>query len=306
MVAVRGASLVSLFVPLAYKFKIRWLGLSHLGAPVDLNCQYCGKDEPLPFVCNYCGGVFCVEHRLPETHSCTGDLSRRPEVVVPATSYSWSGYTYTGQARRRAAVFSTIEVRDIVIAWLGLGVAFFMSGFGGALGLPTVYDKIFRTPKLFAEFFVVALATVGSGFVLHELSHKFTAQRFGYWAEFRMWPFGLVLALVTSLIGFIFAAPGATYISGFNISESENGKISVAGPLMNVIVGIIFLPFLLFGHGVWYDLGSEGVFVNIFLALFNMLPLYPLDGAKVFAWSKLRWAAVFVPLVLVFIVLVGG
>jgi len=289
-----------------YKLKIGLFRSSIPGAPLDLNCQYCGKDEPLPFVCNYCGGVFCVDHRLPEAHKCTGDLSKRPEVVAPATSYSWSSYSYSGQPGKKAHVFSNIEVRDIVIAWFGLGVAFFLSGSGGAFGLPTVYARIFRTPKLFVEFFIVSLLTVGSGFVLHELSHKFTAQRFGYWAEFRMWPFGLVLALVTSLIGFIFAAPGATYISGMNISESENGKISVAGPLTNVLVGVAFLPFLLFGNGFWYDLGSEGVFVNIFLALFNMLPLYPLDGAKVFAWSKARWAAVFIPLVIVFVALISS
>lgn len=33
-------------------------------------CDVCGKEEPLPFRCKYCGGTFCVEHRLPEEHNC--------------------------------------------------------------------------------------------------------------------------------------------------------------------------------------------------------------------------------------------
>jgi hypothetical protein len=34
-------------------------------------CQICGKYVyPLPYICKYCGGVFCVEHRLPEKHNC--------------------------------------------------------------------------------------------------------------------------------------------------------------------------------------------------------------------------------------------
>jgi Zn-dependent protease len=143
----------------------------------------------------------------------------------------------------------------------------------------------------------VALITVGPGFVFHELSHKFVAQRYNFWAEFRMWPMGLLLALVTSLIGFIFAAPGATYISGMNISNSENGRISIAGPLVNIVIALLFLPFALFWSPdslLWY-IGSLGSYINFFLALFNMLPIGPLDGAKVWRWSLPIWAATFIP-----------
>jgi len=40
-------------------------------------CQICGTDVLYPFECNYCDGKFCVDHRLPETHSCQG-LPRWP------------------------------------------------------------------------------------------------------------------------------------------------------------------------------------------------------------------------------------
>lgn len=33
-------------------------------------CDYCGKYEMLPFTCKYCGGTYCVNHRLPEYHQC--------------------------------------------------------------------------------------------------------------------------------------------------------------------------------------------------------------------------------------------
>ena len=39
---------------------------------VATKCDFCGKEEYLPFECRYCGGKFCAEHRLPEAHNCEG------------------------------------------------------------------------------------------------------------------------------------------------------------------------------------------------------------------------------------------
>jgi len=263
-----------------------------------MKCEYCGKDEALPFVCNYCGGAFCADHRLPEAHQCKGDLTQRRMIIPPPqTTFSWSDAPLSSASaeRVRGHIFSEIEIRDIIIAWVGLGIAFTISLLGGVGGFFS------SSGGSDLQVFLISLFVL-SGFVLHELSHKFVAQNYGYWAEFRMWPLGLILALGTSLLGFIFAAPGATYISGANISKSENGKISLAGPLTNVGVAIIFFPLaVLFpGSSFLWTMGVIGTQINIFLGLFNMLPIMPLDGAKVFAWSKARWAAVFVPLLVIF------
>lgn len=34
-------------------------------------CEICGKNEVWSFTCNYCGGVHCKRHRLPENHGCS-------------------------------------------------------------------------------------------------------------------------------------------------------------------------------------------------------------------------------------------
>lgn len=273
-----------------------------------MNCDYCGREELLPFVCNYCNGTFCSDHRLPEAHQCTGDLSRRPVIETSTSTFSWNDES--GSAARRPVGHSTSprELRDILIAWLGLGIAFYFANTGGLLGGFSGQVAVMKgnTEVIFspATVILLSLGTVGAGFVLHELMHKFTSERFGYHAEFRVWPQGLALALLLSIFtGFVFAAPGATYIDAYGIKERENGIISVAGPLTNVTIALLFTPLIFINGGIpWvFEAGYLGSYINIFLAAFNMIPIMPLDGAKVWRWKKLLWAAVFVPLILLLV-----
>jgi len=118
------------------------------------------------------------------------------------------------------------------------------------------------------------------------MSHKIVAQRFGSWAEFRMSPFMLFLMLfLVYEYGILFAAPGAVMIYGGNVGRRENGRISLAGPLSNLLLGIAFF-FLLSEQGILYEIGKYGVIINITLALFNMIPFGIFDGRKVWDWNK--------------------
>ena len=175
--------------------------------------------------------------------------------------------------------FTAREIRDIIISLLVISLAF---------------DYIITGRNLDATIanFGYMVVVVGFGFVLHELAHKFTAIRYGYWAEYRMWFQGLILALITSLFGFVFAAPGAVYIHGYNIKPSENGKISLAGPATNIVLAVLFLmsmPVAL-QYGL-LGLAILGATINSFLAVFNLIPLVVLDGAKIFRWNPLIWVA---------------
>lgn len=188
--------------------------------------------------------------------------------------------------------FSEEELTDLMYAWLAVSFAFAVVLSGGlARGL-------IGWNIIFLQNFVVAAIAVGTGFLLHELAHKFVAQRYGCWAEFRKWNFGLILAVGMSFLGFVFAAPGAVMISGL-ISQEQNGRISAAGAVTNLVLAILFfgagILLALLGIGLSPFIAkiiSYGFFVNAWLALFNMLPIPPLDGSKVMAWSMPAWVAI--------------
>lgn len=195
---------------------------------------------------------------------------------------------------------SNIEIRDITKAWLAISIAFGLV-LGGI------------TSKFFTTFFIAAVA-VGFGFLLHELSHKYFAQRYGYKAEFRSFDEMLFLAVIMSFFGFVFAAPGAVMIFSKVIDKVKNGVISVAGPLMNIFLALVFLGLAVLINGnfngalimlnlpmniilqmpIWYAIIVVGFLVNSWLALFNMIPVWLFDGAKVFKWNKLVYFIVLI------------
>ncbi|OIO20730.1 hypothetical protein AUJ17_05285 [Candidatus Micrarchaeota archaeon CG1_02_47_40] len=148
-------------------------------------------------------------------------------------------------------------------------------------------------PPDFVFYMGVFTLTVGIGFVLHELAHKFTAMRYGAWAQFRAWPAGLLLMLGMALfLPIMFLAPGAVYIYSPYINKKQNGIISVAGPLTNLALVAVFGVIYAFSFGTVREIASLGASVNAFLAFFNMIPIFPLDGSKVLAWDWRVWLAV--------------
>ena len=157
------------------------------------------------------------------------------------------------------------EIKDLVKAWLAISFAFAMVLRHGL-------------ELSFYQVFIVSAVTVGTGFLLHELGHKFVAQRYGCFAEFRSFDQMLFLAVIMSFFGFVFAAPGAVMIAG-KINARKNGIISAAGPIVNLALALFFLSAL-----VMFPAGLLRILA--FYGFFNMIPVWNFDGAKVLKWDK--------------------
>jgi len=185
--------------------------------------------------------------------------------------------------------FSGIEIRHLLISMVVLTVAFTFALTGNNLitGLSYGFDFGKIPYGLAVTFFGIVTA-----FFFHEISHKFIAQKYSLWAEYRMFPQGLSFALFLGLLTpFVFAAPGAVMFMGGS-RYHETGKIAMAGPLANIIVAMISLPIYLFVVFESQILGQIFGFIcliNAFLAVFNLLPFGPLDGVKIIRWSPTVW-----------------
>lgn len=191
------------------------------------------------------------------------------------------GPYYTERVVRRSPFYFTERERhELLVATGILTLAFAMAFTGGVVG-------ILLRPLSFFISLVVAGVAVITAFALHEIGHKFSAIHFGYWAEFNYFMPGLFLALLISMVGFLFAAPGAVVIHGYP-TRRENGIIAAAGPSVNLALGVLFFsmysglaPFTPLLASFFYYVAA----INILIGAFNMIPLPPLDGSKIITWS---------------------
>jgi Zn-dependent protease len=247
-----------------------------------LKCATCGVEVDLPFRCNYCEHYYCPAHRLPENHDCSETWRvkavRSARANAPPFQLSAEARSMLIQPQRRAVKFSKTETRHLILGTAlvsAAGISFFIGSplQSGLLGLG------------------VAAVLFAMGFILHELAHKYVAQGYGLWAEFRLNMTGLLLTALSIVSPIKFIAPGAVVISGL-ADKDKIGRTAFAGPLVNIIITaslLIILPIPI-GGGLIHAALLYGAAINAFLALFNLIPFSVFDGKKVFAWNRRYWA----------------
>ncbi len=135
-------------------------------------------------------------------------------------------------------------------------------------------DKIkIRINPLFL-FFACLLLFFGQAFLLlnyivvmflHEYSHAFVAKCLGYEIkDISVLPFGICLNMKSQ-----------------NLLPNDEFKIAIAGPLMNLFLAILCIA-LWWVFPVTYNYTSIFCFTNLVTCFFNLVPVFPLDGGRVF------------------------
>jgi Zn-dependent protease len=201
-------------------------------------------------------------------------------------------YSWTGPPRRSRITTSRTELIHLGVAYAVLTVCLLLVFSGntyiGSGFAPHGFVGISVT------LVVVAALAALTGFVAHEMAHKVAAQRRGFWAEFRSSPYGLIMALVTSFIGFIFAAPGATMVGGISEVDRQSwGRTSLAGPMTNAAFAAVFYVASIGAYlagSVLFVWLLVLAFINAWFGTFNLFPFGVLDGRKVYRWDPKVWA----------------
>ncbi|MFX0015661.1 MAG: metalloprotease [Promethearchaeota archaeon] len=180
---------------------------------------------------------------------------------------------------------SVQEISELGISWIIISfVILFLRG---------TLNTIIQEGKIPTEL-LIYLFVLGISFFAHELSHKFIAIKYGARAYYKLSKEAVFLMMVSLIVGFPILATGAVFWWGeATASPGIRGRVSASGPITNFILAGLFMFLqgvgLLFNITVIIMIGSAGVWLNVFLGVFNLLPIGVLDGAKVLAWDPKIW-----------------
>jgi Zn-dependent protease len=187
--------------------------------------------------------------------------------------------------RYRADLFQELSEP---LAWL-IGIFLLINVFGGIYYI--------KTDLMSGIAISIAILV---GFVFHELAHRTVANKLGCNSRFSIDAFSVLITSIIALLQnvllvttsrglpFIIALPGFVMSYCFHLRKDLEGVIAFAGPATNILISIISLLIASFVPSVRY-LGEFISRINSMLALFNLLPIHPLDGYKVIRWNIFIW-----------------
>lgn len=170
-------------------------------------------------------------------------------------------------------------------------VAFYISYiFSGFIKKPrTIYDYYSAKSHLWEDMKFSAMIVVPA-VILHEMAHKFVAMGMGFESAFYgFYASGWTMTLaVISIVLRIFSSPFILIVPGFvgipaGVDPVSSGIIAFAGPLINLIIffvaGYIIKTKKLTRNQMIVAVLTKKI--NMWLFIFNMIPIAPFDGGKV-------------------------
>jgi len=152
--------------------------------------------------------------------------------------------------------------------------------------------------RLQPEVLVLLIPVLLFALVFHEFSHAWVANKLGdptarYAGRLtlnpmaHLDPFGGLMIL---FVGFGWAKPVPVDIRYLSNPRVDMMKIAFAGPASNLLLAFIGGTILRLGfvHGTMAMMIMLFTQINIMLAVFNMIPIAPLDGSQIFSGLLIR------------------
>ncbi len=145
---------------------------------------------------------------------------------------------------------------------------------------------------------IISIVILILSVIIHEVSHGYMADHLGdptarLQGRLTLNPLkhidpvgSIIVPLITSLAGFTFGWARPVPYNPYNLKSRRQGEflIAIVGPLSNLALALIFGLIIRFFYAgamtPFMEILSYIILINIILAVFNLIPVPPLDGSK--------------------------
>lgn len=206
---------------------------------------------------------------------------------------------------RKYYKFTPYEARGLTIAIIVVGFIISFKEWGA--------DKFSFSVGLFNLFNAILIAALS--IMIHDAGQRIWGLAIGYRIEFRMWTFGLVVAVAIAFIsrgniwlivpgGFMLHHLAGHRLGWFRYGVNYFGQamIALAGPLFTLMLIIMLKGISAFFPGNL--LMEKAIMFNVVYLITNMLPVPPLDGSKIFFGSRMLYAFVLPAMIIVAVLMI--
>ncbi len=178
-------------------------------------------------------------------------------------------------------ITNAAEIIGIIVTILAIGYIF-----SGMIKKPKTAWEQLKEHRLFDwENFKYSAMITAPAIIFHELAHKFVSLAYGIPSFYNVLWWGLGIGVILRVIGsgFIFFIPGYVQVSQA-VAPGTMAVIAFAGPATNLALFVISWALIKYNvKPEWNRAFHISKVINLWLFVFNMLPIPPLDGSKVVA-----------------------
>ncbi len=203
--------------------------------------------------------------------------------------YSWCNFT---DKVKRYWKLERFEKRGLLISIVVIAFIFSFREWG--------IEKF--DPSTGLQNLLVTIILVAIAFLVRDVAHRTIAIWMGYRSQYKIWILGLVIGLVIAFVSngtLPFIAAGVLVITHLpvhrlgkahhDLSMKHLGWIAMASPIANMLFAVLIKTINL---GLGWPLLEKLMMINIWIALFDMVPVPPFNGSRTFFGS--RYVYVFV------------
>ena len=191
---------------------------------------------------------------------------------------------------RRYYKFTSHEIKGLAISIIAIAFVISFKEWGTAR-----FDLAAGLYNLFNSVLIVALSIL-----VHDMGQRLWGLAAGYRVEFKMWTFGLIIALVVAFLsngnlwlivpgGFMMHLLAGHRLGWFryNINYVGQALVALAGPLFTLMLIILLKILSVFSYN---PLVQKAIVFNVIYAITSLIPIPPLDGSKVYFGSRMLYA----------------